>query len=121
MWACHRAWSRQCANNKEVTQRVTESLPSIIQIKLEQKLQASNIAHQTALNELDSAQRDYSSELQKVSKLQAERRSFLTLKEEIEIEKDAKRDLANENALIKGMNALIKRSILSVLTEFRTT
>ena len=70
---------------------------------LEQKLQASNIAHQTALNELDSAQRDYSTELQKVSKLQAERRSFLTLKEEIEIEKEAKRDLANENALIKGL------------------
>ena len=43
MWACHRAWSRQCANNKEVTQRVTESLPSIIQIKLEQKLQACEI------------------------------------------------------------------------------
>lgn len=68
---------------------------------LDQKLRASNIAHQTALDELDSAQRDYSGELQKVSKLQAERRAFLTLKEEIEIEKEAKRDLANENTLIK--------------------
>ena len=68
---------------------------------LEQKLGASNLAHRTALDELDLAQKQISSELQKIAKLQAERRSFLTLREEIEVEKDARRDLANENNFMK--------------------
>jgi len=68
---------------------------------LEQKLSASSLAHRTALDELDSAQKTISIELQKVSKLQTEKRQLMTLKEEFEIEKDARRDLNNENNLIR--------------------
>ena len=59
------------------------------------------MAHKTALDELDSAQKAISVELQKVSQLQTEKRQFLTLREEFEVEKDARQDLTNENNLIR--------------------
>ena len=38
---------------------------------------------------------------EKVAQLQSERRQMMNLKEEIQLEKESKRDLANENTLIK--------------------
>ena len=68
---------------------------------LEQKLETENLAHQSALDELDHAQKAISAEMQKVAQLQAEKRQMMTLREEIQLEKESKRDLANENTLIK--------------------
>ena len=39
--------------------------------------------------------------MQKIAQLQSERRQMTNLKEEIQLEKESKRDLANENTLIK--------------------
>jgi len=68
---------------------------------LETKLETEHLAHQSALDELDHAQKNVSLEMQKVTQLQVERRQMMTLKEEIQLEKETRRDLANENTLIK--------------------
>lgn len=39
--------------------------------------------------------------MQKIAQLQSERRQMTNLKEEIQLEKESKRDLVNENTLIK--------------------
>lgn len=68
---------------------------------LQQQLDAACLANKTTLNELDSAQHMVSSEMEKVAKLQGDRRSMLALREEIQLEQESRKDMETERNMIK--------------------
>ena len=60
-----------------------------------------NLAHKATSRELDSAQEMTKLEMEKVAKLQSEKRQMLTIREELSLEQEAKRDLETERDMIK--------------------
>ena len=68
---------------------------------LQSQLDAVNLAHKAMSRELDSAQEMTKLEMEKVAKLQSEKRQMMTIREELSLEQEAKRDLEIERDMIK--------------------
>ena len=76
---------------------------------LQQQCEAMGIAHKTTLNELDSAQHLVTCEMEKVAKLQSDKRTMLALKEEVQLEHEARKDLETERDLMREqLNRVIR-------------